>query len=73
MDGIIAVGEAGKSRLEPVILTTVTTVFGVLPLAFQDAFWAGLSYTVVFGLFFGSAMTLLVIPSLYYELFLRKK
>lgn len=65
--------EAGRSRLQPIILTTLTTVFGLLPLAFQDEFWAGLALTVVFGLFAGSSMTLFVIPALYYELFLTKK
>ncbi|MCP4523866.1 MAG: efflux RND transporter permease subunit, partial [Candidatus Gracilibacteria bacterium] len=55
------------------IVTTLTTVFGVLPLAMQDEFWAGLGYTIVFGLFAGSAMTLFVIPSLYFEVILRKK
>ena len=65
--------QAGKTRLQPIIVTTLTTVFGVLPLALQDEFWAGLGYTVVFGLFAGSAMTLFVIPALYYELYLNKK
>ena len=73
MEAIPTVIEAGRSRLQPIILTTLTTVFGLLPLAYQDEFWAGLSFTVVFGLFAGSAMTLFVIPALYYELFLVKK
>jgi multidrug efflux pump subunit AcrB len=33
---------AGRSRLQPIIVTTLTTVFGIFPLALQDAFWAGL-------------------------------
>lgn len=57
---------AGKSRLQPILVTTMTTVFGILPLAMQDAFWAGLWYTLVFGLLVGSVMTLFVIPVLYY-------
>ena len=64
---------AGKSRLQPIIVTTLTTLFGVLPLALQDAFWAGLGYTLIFGLFAGSLMTLFVIPALYYTIYLRKK
>jgi multidrug efflux pump subunit AcrB len=31
---------AGKSRLQPIIVTTLTTLFGIWPLALQDAFWA---------------------------------
>ncbi len=64
---------AGKSRLQPIIVTTLTTLFGVLPLATQDAFWAGLWYTLIFGLFAGSFMTLFIIPALYYNIYLRKK
>lgn len=64
---------AGKSRLQPIIVTTLTTLFWVLPLALQDAFWAGLGYTIIFGLFAGSFMTLFIIPALYYTIYLRKK
>jgi multidrug efflux pump subunit AcrB len=64
---------AGKSRLQPIIVTTLTTLFGVLPLALQDAFWAWLGYTLIFWLFAGSFMTLFVIPALYYSIYLHKK
>ncbi len=61
-----AVLEAGKSRLEPVIITTVTTVFGVIPLAFANEFWFGLSISIAFGLSFASFLTLVFIPMFYY-------
>ena len=64
---------AGRSRLQPIIVTTITTLFWVLPLALQDAFWAWLGYTIIFGLFAGSFMTLFIIPALYYSIYLRKK
>ncbi len=64
---------AGRSRLQPIIVTTLTTLFWILPLALQDAFWAGLWYTVIFGLFTGSFMTLFIIPALYYAIYLGKK
>ena len=64
---------AGRSRLQPIIVTTLTTVFGIFPLALQDAFWAGLWYTMIFWLMAGSLMTLFVIPALYYSIYLRKK
>ncbi len=70
VDSLVA---ASKSRLQPIIVTTLTTVFWVLPLAFQDAFWAGLGYTIIFWLIAGSTMTLFVIPALYYMLYLNKK
>ncbi len=61
-----------RSRLQPIIVTTLTTLFWVLPLALQDAFWAGLGYTIIFGLFVWSFMTLFSIPALYYSLYYRK-
>ncbi len=72
-DYIEAVVWACKTRLQPIIVTTLTTLFWVLPLALQDAFWAGLGYTIIFWLFAWSFMTLFVIPSLYFEIYLRKK
>lgn len=36
MDALV---EAGTSRLEPMLLTTVTTVLGMLPIALKDKFW----------------------------------
>lgn len=64
---------AGKSRLQPIIVTTITTVFGVLPLALEDPFWAGLGFTIIFGLAAGSFMTLFIVPALYYNIYLKKK
>lgn len=72
-DYVEALVSAGKSRLQPIIVTTLTTLFWVLPLALQDAFWAGLWYTIIFGLFAGSFMTLFIIPALYYATYLKKK
>jgi HAE1 family hydrophobic/amphiphilic exporter-1 len=73
IDNLHSVIAAGRSRLQPIIVTTLTTIFWILPLALQDEFWAWLWYTIVFWLFAGSSMTLFVIPSLYYEVFLREK
>jgi hydrophobic/amphiphilic exporter-1 (mainly G- bacteria), HAE1 family len=65
MEFIPAIHEAAMSRLQPIILTTVTTVIGLLPLAFADPFWAGLSYSIIFGLTFATVLTLVVVPALY--------
>lgn len=72
-DYVEALVEAGKSRLQPIIVTTITTVFWVLPLALQDPFWAGLGFTIIFGLAAGSFMTLFVTPAFYYTIYLKKK
>jgi multidrug efflux pump subunit AcrB len=57
-----AIAAAGSARFIPVILTTLTTSAGIIPLIFVDAFWAGLSYTIVFGLMVSTIMTLFLIP-----------
>ncbi len=58
---------AGASRLQPIALTTLTTAAGIAPLIWVDTFWAGLSYTIIFGLSVASSLTLFVTPSMYYQ------
>jgi len=61
--------EAGINRLRPVLLTTVTTIGGLLPLLLNISggaeFWQPLTGAVVFGLAFASVLTLVVIPVCY--------
>lgn len=64
--------EWAVSRLNPVLVTTVTTVAWILPIALQDVFWAGLGFTIAFWLTTGSFMTLFAIPTLYFSLESRK-
>lgn len=73
LSDIDSVLHAGKSRLVPMLVTTVTTVLGIFPIALQDEFWAGLGFTIVFGLMTGTAMTLFVIPSLFYQTFMIRR
>ena len=54
--------DAGKTRFIPVVLTTITTSAGIFPLIFIDSFWAGLAYTIIFGLSISSFLTLFLIP-----------
>ncbi len=64
-----ALMEAGVNRLRPVLLTTVTTIGGLLPLFLNISggaeFWQPLTASVIFGLAFASVLTLLVIPVCY--------
>lgn len=57
--------EAARSRFRPVILTTITTVFGLLPLIFVSPEWAPVAYSIIFGLIYATVLTLVVIPVLY--------
>ena len=65
-----AVIEAGINRLRPVILTTVTTIGGLLPLLLNLSggaeFWQPLTGAIVFGLLVATVLTLFVVPVLYY-------
>ncbi len=57
---------AGQQRLRPVILTSVTTIVGLLPMAIglggSTGAWQSLSVTIVFGLVFATAISLFAIP-----------
>ncbi len=70
-----AIIEAGKRRLRPVLMTTFTTVFGLLPLAISRAegaeMWSPLGISVIGGLLFSTTVTLILVPVLY-GLFERK-
>jgi HAE1 family hydrophobic/amphiphilic exporter-1 len=64
-----AILEAGPRRLRPVLMTTLTTVFGLLPLAISRAegaeLWNALGVAVVGGLLFATFVTLLLVPVIY--------
>ncbi len=60
-----AILEAGTIRFNPVLATTLTTIGGVLPLAFRDTYYAQFSFSLVFGLLVTTILTLVYIPVFY--------
>jgi multidrug efflux pump len=82
-----AIIEAAKTRMTPVLLTTMAATIGLIPLAvglnidfvtlFTElnphiyfggdnvAFWGPLSWTMIFGLLFGTVLTLILVPTMY--------
>ncbi len=69
LDVSAAIAEAGRRRLRPILMTTLTTVLALIPLAFgvgegADA-QAPLARTVVGGLTGSTLITLLLIPAVY--------
>ncbi len=56
---------ACSSRIIPIIMTSVTTILGLLPISITDEFWRGLGFTVIFGLTTATFLTLVIIPIFY--------
>ena len=81
LDLISAAEEAGVTRLRPVMLTAMTTIIGLIPMAVGISFdihtftwatrsestqwWRNMAVVVIFGLGFATILTLVVVPSLY--------
>ena len=70
MDLRRALEEAACQRLRAVLLTSLTTIAGLLPLLFETSlqakFLIPMAVSIAFGLFFATALVLLVIPALLY-------
>ena len=84
MELLPAVIEAGATRLRPVLLTAITTVLGLIPMAVgvsydfrrmawalrseSSQWWSSMAIAVIFGLAFATLLTLVVLPTLYVTL-----
>jgi HAE1 family hydrophobic/amphiphilic exporter-1 len=68
--GIIhAVVTGGKSRLRPVLMTTLTTILGMVPMAISNSqgseMWKSMAITVIGGLTVSTILTLVIVPTIY--------
>ncbi len=72
-----AITGACKTRLRPVLMTTLTTFFGMLPMAVSRKtgaeVWNSLGITMVGGLFVSALVTLILVPTIYYMFESRKE
>ena len=64
MEPVEALIASSQSRLRPVMMASMTTVLGMIPLL-GDAMFGSMAATIMGGLFFGTFITLLFIPILY--------
>ncbi len=56
-------------RIRPILLSSVTTIFGLIPLAFSDStFFTPMSIALMGGLIAATFMTITVVPTIYYVL-----
>jgi multidrug efflux pump subunit AcrB len=64
-----AVIAGGRARLRAILLTSITTIFGIGPLmlerSFQAQFLIPMAISIVFGLAFATILTLVLLPTLY--------
>jgi multidrug efflux pump subunit AcrB len=59
-----AVVEAATSRFRPIMLTAISTVLGMIPIA-ATIFWGPMAYAIMGGLLVATLLTLLFLPALY--------
>ncbi len=64
-----AIVDAAGSRLEPVLLTSLATIVGLVPITLSDPLWRGLGGAIIAGLLFSGAIKLLFVPVTYYLFF----
>ena len=69
MSVITSVVTAGRSRLRPVLMTTLTTVLGMIPMAIGTGegseTWRSMGMTVAWGLSVSTLITLIIVPTVY--------
>jgi HAE1 family hydrophobic/amphiphilic exporter-1 len=61
---------SGQSRLRPVLMTSLTTILGMLPLALSKGsgseIWSPMGIAVIGGLIFSTVVTLIIVPVVYH-------
>ncbi len=60
-----AIIEGGIARMQPIIITSITTIAGIIPLIYASEMWRGLSIAIIFGLLFSTFLNLIFVPILY--------
>lgn len=61
-----AIVDGSVSRLEPILLTAMTTIVGLIPITLEDPIWRGLGGAIIAGLLLSGVMKLFFIPLIYH-------
>ncbi len=64
-----SVADAAASRLEPIALTSLCTIAGLVPITVSDPLWRGLGGAIIAGLTFSGTIMLFFIPVVYYMIY----
>ncbi|GAE30265.1 efflux RND transporter permease subunit [Alkalihalobacillus hemicellulosilyticus] len=73
MNLLDAVREAGRARIRPILLTAITSIVALMPIALSgDALFTPLAITIISGILFSTLLTLLIVPALYVAMVRRK-
>lgn len=67
-----AVVTAASSRFRPIMLTALSTVLAMIPIAFT-VFWGPMAFAIMGGLFVATMLTLVFLPTLYFTVFRREE
>jgi len=59
--------ESSEKRFRPIVLTTIATVIGMIPLAQSNPTWGPFAFTIMFGLSFALCLTLVLVPVLFHR------
>jgi HAE1 family hydrophobic/amphiphilic exporter-1 len=60
-----AIVDAGKSRIEAIVITSICTIFGIVPITLSNELWRALGTAIIFGLSLSSFLTLFLVPLLF--------
>ncbi len=76
MDLLEAIGRAGRERLFPIVMTSLTTIFSLLPFLSHGSIGADLQFplslTILIGMVVGTAISIFLVPVLYYAIYKKK-
>ena len=72
-----AVNEAGRKRLRPILMTSLTTILALLPFLYRGDMGSALQYplslTLVVGMTVGTLVSLFIVPLLYYKVYEKRR